>query len=68
MLSLYATGYLFYNFRIPERWFPKTFDFIGSSHQFWHIFTAMAGIYWWYTLARIIQYRTQNTCNILHSI
>ena len=27
--------------RIPERWMPGSFDFIGHSHHFLHLFTAM---------------------------
>jgi len=42
MLQVYlymSVGFVFYYFYIPERWFVGTFDIIGSSHQFWHIFS-----------------------------
>jgi adiponectin receptor len=39
-LSLYATmatGTLIYATKFPERWFPGHVDFIGASHQLWHL-------------------------------
>lgn len=32
---------LFYSSRLPERFFPGKFDFIGNSHHFLHIFTPL---------------------------
>lgn len=31
------TGAALYTVRVPERWFPRQFDIIGSSHQFMHV-------------------------------
>ena len=39
--TLNATGTAIYAARIPERWYPKTFDIYGSSHQIMHIFVAL---------------------------
>jgi adiponectin receptor len=36
--AVYIVGCLIYIFRFPERKFPGKFDFLGSSHQIWHIF------------------------------
>ena len=30
-------GLLIYLSKCPEHWFPGKFDFLGSSHQFWHL-------------------------------
>jgi channel protein (hemolysin III family) len=30
-------GSIFYAGQIPERWWPGKFDFIGSSHNIWHM-------------------------------
>ena len=38
---LNATGTAIYAARIPERWYPKTFDIYGSSHQFMHVLVAL---------------------------
>ena len=35
--AVYIGGALLYVFRIPERWYPKTFDNFGSSHQIFHL-------------------------------
>ena len=32
-------GALIYSLRIPERYYPRTFDFLGSSHQIMHVLT-----------------------------
>lgn len=32
-LGGYATGFIFFHFRIPERWAPGYFDVVGHSHQ-----------------------------------
>ena len=34
---LNGTGTTVYAARIPERWFPRTFDIYGSSHQIMHV-------------------------------
>ena len=33
----YIGGCLIYVFRFPEKWFPKTFDNFGWSHQIFHV-------------------------------
>jgi len=33
---LYLAGAANYGFRFPERFFPKTFDYIGHSHSIFH--------------------------------
>jgi adiponectin receptor len=35
--ATYIGGALIFVFRIPERYFPKKFDCIGSSHQIFHV-------------------------------
>lgn len=34
---LNATGTVIYAARVPEKWYPKTFDIYGSSHQIMHV-------------------------------
>ena len=34
---LNATGTAIYTARVPERWYPKTFDYYGASHQIMHV-------------------------------
>ena len=32
------SGAVLYAMRIPERWFPVTFDLLGQSHNWMHVF------------------------------
>jgi len=40
--AIYIGGAIIYGLRIPERWFPKTFDIIGSSHNIFHVCVVVA--------------------------
>jgi predicted membrane channel-forming protein YqfA (hemolysin III family) len=37
----YLSGLAIYGLKIPERFFPKTFDYIGNSHNIWHVFVIL---------------------------
>ena len=41
---LNAIGTVVYAARIPEKWFPKTFDIYGSSHQIMHVLVACGAL------------------------
>ena len=41
---LNATGTVIYAARVPEKWFPKTFDIYGSSHQIMHVLVACGAL------------------------
>ena len=38
----FGFGTAFLKFQIPERLMPGCFDYVGSSHQFWHICVSIA--------------------------
>ena len=40
--AFYIGGALTYTFRMPERWFPKKFDIVGSSHNIFHTMCLIA--------------------------
>lgn len=40
----YAVGAGFYVSRIPERWRPGAFDFVGHSHQIFHVFVLVGAV------------------------
>jgi adiponectin receptor len=46
-LTVYFGGAILYANRIPERWFPGMFDYVGGSHNIWHI-AVVAGILFHY--------------------
>ena len=35
--AIYMLGAIIYALRIPEKWYPKKFDLIGSSHNIHHV-------------------------------
>lgn len=37
MTAILLVAVIFYAMRLPERFFPGTFDIFGHSHQIWHI-------------------------------
>lgn len=39
-----ASGAVIYVLKFPEKWFPRTFDKIGNSHNLFH-FAVMFGVY-----------------------
>lgn len=59
LISFATIGFLFFNLRIPERWFPKTFDIIGYSHQWWHLFAVIGALSYCYWLDRTIEKRIE---------
>ena len=38
------TGAAIYALRVPERWFPRTFDIWGNSHQIMHVLVVMGAL------------------------
>ena len=47
-LCVYVVGAVIYATHIPERWFPGAFDYVGGSHNIWHI-AVLGGILFHYT-------------------
>ena len=35
--ATYIFGALIYVMRVPERWYPRTFDTLGTSHNIHHL-------------------------------
>lgn len=61
LLGVLALG--FYAFKIPERYFPGKVNFVGSSHQWWHLFIVLA-YYWWHRSNVIyMKYRLKYQCS-----
>ncbi|THW60781.1 mPR-typeG-protein-coupled receptor [Aureobasidium pullulans] len=44
MALLNLLGAMFYALRFPEAWFPYRFDFLGASHQIFHVLVLAAGL------------------------
>ncbi|CAH2108504.1 unnamed protein product [Euphydryas editha] len=62
MYVISGTAFAIYAFKIPERWFPGKMDYIGHSHQWWHILV-LGALYYWHNSAMIyVQYRMNHGC------
>ncbi|TKX25348.1 hypothetical protein C1H76_2581 [Elsinoe australis] len=46
-LLFYLCGACLYAAKIPERWFPGCFDYVGGSHNIWHV-AVLGGILFHY--------------------
>ncbi|KAF5659651.1 IZH3 [Fusarium circinatum] len=47
-MLVYFTGAVVYASKIPERWFPGCFDYVGGSHNLWHA-AVLGGILFHYS-------------------
>jgi adiponectin receptor len=47
-LVVYLSGACVYASKIPERWYPGMFDYVGGSHNLWHV-AVLGGILFHYT-------------------
>ena len=50
------TGGVIYGLRVPERWYPKRFDIVGSSHQIMHLLVMCGAICYGIGLVRTFDY------------
>lgn len=44
---VYLGGAILYACKVPERWFPGVFDYVGGSHNIWHL-AVLGGILFHY--------------------
>ncbi|KAF2016043.1 IZH family channel protein-like protein [Aaosphaeria arxii CBS 175.79] len=66
-ILVYLIGAIMYASKIPERWFPGRFDYVGCSHNIWHV-AVLFGILFHYNamqtmFAHALQ-RAQTHCSI----
>ncbi|XP_006813570.2 progestin and adipoQ receptor family member 3-like [Saccoglossus kowalevskii] len=63
MYILGILALLFYATKFPERCCPGKVDYIGSSHQWWHI-TIIIAFFWWHQCGLLLmQFRYDNPCS-----
>jgi len=61
---LLGVAFSFYITCFPERCFPGYFDFIGQSHNLWHVMIALALLYWRSFHIRMLEYRYEAKCQL----
>lgn len=54
--ALYIAGALLYANRIPEKFFPGKFDYLGASHQIFHVFILLAAFCHYVSLRRAFNF------------
>lgn len=62
MYVISGIAFAIYLLKIPERWCAGKFDFIGHSHQWWHLFVVLALYYWHNSGMMYVQYRMNHGC------
>lgn len=62
MGALYLIGLTFYVFKVPERYYPKTFDIWLNSHTIWHLFVFAAACVHLYSVVTLYQVRKNIPC------
>lgn len=64
---LNGTGTVIYTARVPERWYPKTFDLVGQSHQTMHVLVICGALSHTVGLARAFDYWHSTAGGIGHA-
>lgn len=54
---MYISGAMLYGFRWPERSWPGMFDYIGQSHQIFHVLVVCAAAVHWLGTISAVSYR-----------
>ncbi|XP_014208828.1 progestin and adipoQ receptor family member 3 [Copidosoma floridanum] len=68
MYLISGLAFLIYFSKMPERLCPGWVDFIGSSHQWWHILVVAALYYWHNTGMMYVEFRLSNGCPSLSQL
>lgn len=61
MYILCATAFFFYLSKIPERFLPGYCDYVGASHQIWHVLILMCFLWWYSCSLDLIKIRLDDT-------
>ncbi|CAB3361455.1 Hypothetical predicted protein [Cloeon dipterum] len=62
MYAIVSLAFAIYITRIPERFVPGWVDYVGSSHQWWHVIIVGAFYYWHNTGIKYVEYRMNHGC------
>ncbi|KAI8898680.1 hemolysin-III related-domain-containing protein [Globomyces pollinis-pini] len=60
----FLIGMIVYETRIPERFGPGKFDFLGNSHQIWHIFVVTGTMTMYNGIVGLIMWKLDDKCPI----
>ena len=54
-LMVYFTGALIYACKVPEKWWPGSFDYIGCSHNIWHVAVVFGILFHYFAMMEFFQ-------------
>eukprot|EP00794_Sanderia_malayensis_P016884 gene16884-18590_t len=63
MYLLGFLGVLLYISKLPERFYPGCFDYVGCSHQWWHVIVLCALLWYHHSAFTLIKYRVSGDCS-----
>jgi len=63
-LALYSIGAVVYITRFPESFFPGKFDLLFASHQLWHLFILLAGVWHYWCTLTVYKERLLSECKL----
>lgn len=58
-----SAAFFFYITQFPERCFPGKFDFVGASHQVWHVIIVLLFLWWHHSGEELILYYNDHPCS-----
>lgn len=62
MYLISGTAFAIYITKIPERFSAGRFDYLGHSHQWWHVIIVLALYYWHNSGIMYVNYRINHSC------
>lgn len=63
MYGLCLIAFVIYAAKVPERWLTGKVDFVGHSHNWWHLFILAAFYHWHNTGLVYADYRLHHGCH-----
>jgi adiponectin receptor len=61
----HGTGAMLYAVRVPERWYPRRFDIVGSSHQLMHMLVICGAVCYGIGILRANEYWRGASCEMM---
>nr|CAB3264651.1 progestin and adipoQ receptor family member 3-like [Phallusia mammillata] len=62
LYGILAVAFLVYLLKYPERLLPGWFNYIGQSHNWWHVLIVAIFIHWRRFAIQVMQYRKNSDC------
>lgn len=66
-MMVYFVGALIYASQVPEKWWPGSFDYVGCSHNIWHVAVVFGIVFHYFAMMEFFQgafSRANDGCSI----